>query len=132
MRLKIPRLAGAAGLRHSLSRLAEPHLMFPAIAVFLLAVIWGATLNLIKAEREAAQRTAVSSSLELGETYEAQVLRALREIDQTLKFVKYAYEKDGGRSVLQQLRASALLPPDLLFVVRPAIGFRLPGEGVAE
>lgn len=117
MPLKITRLARAAALRRSLSRLAEPHLMFPAIAVLLLAVIWGATLNLIKAQRQAAQRTAVLSCLELGETYEAQVLRAVREIDQTLKFVKYAYEGGGKRSVLQQLRASALLPPDLLFTI---------------
>ncbi len=53
----------------------------------------------------------------LAETYEAQVIRALREIDQTLKFVKYAYEPSGEPIVLQTLKAEELLPPELLFAV---------------
>jgi diguanylate cyclase (GGDEF)-like protein len=57
------------------------------------------------------------SSRELAETYEAQVVRALREIDQTLKVVKYAFERSGERGVLSELKARTLLPPDLLFVV---------------
>ena len=56
----------------------------------VLAMIWGTTFNLIKSERAAAERAATLSSRELAETYEAQVVRALREIDQTLKVVKFA------------------------------------------
>jgi diguanylate cyclase (GGDEF)-like protein len=107
----------AAALRRWLSHITEPHILFPAIAVLVLAVIWGTTLNLIKVERAAAEHTAAASSRELAETYEAQVVRALREIDQTLKFVKFAYELRGKQVVLQELKARALLPPDLLFVV---------------
>lgn len=95
----------------------EPHILFPAIAVLALAMIWGATLNLIKSERAVAEHTAAMSSRELAETYEAQVLRAVREIDQTMKVVKYAYEFRGKQIVLQELKTRALLPPDLLFVV---------------
>lgn len=57
------------------------------------------------------------SSRELAETYEAQVVRALREIDQALKVVKYAHERRGAQAVLQDLKARYLLPPDRLFVV---------------
>src|SRR6202030_862445 len=57
-------------------------------------------------------------TLELVNTYEAQVVRALREIDQTLKFVKYAYETKGAAAALPDLRTRDLLPSDLLFVVR--------------
>jgi diguanylate cyclase (GGDEF)-like protein len=83
----------------------------------VLAVIWGTTLNLIRTERARAEDAAVRSSHAQAETYEAQVVRALREIDQTLKLVKYAYEGRGKQVVLEELRTRALLPPDLLFVV---------------
>jgi diguanylate cyclase (GGDEF)-like protein len=95
----------------------EAHILFPAITILVLAVIWGTTLNLIQVEHATAERSAAASSGELLDTYEAQVVRALREIDQTLKLVKYAYELRNTPGVLQELKARALLPPDLLFVV---------------
>lgn len=108
---------GSAALWRWLSRLTEPHILFSLVAVLVLVVIWGATLHLIKVERAAAQHTAAVSAGELADTYEAQVVRALREIDQTLKFVKYAYELRGQQIVLQELKEKDLLPPDLLFTV---------------
>jgi diguanylate cyclase (GGDEF)-like protein/PAS domain S-box-containing protein len=75
---------------------------------------------MIQVERASASRAAASSSLELAETYEAQVVRALREIDQTLKFVKFAHDRDGGRIDLADLKAKGLLLPDLLFIVSVA------------
>jgi diguanylate cyclase (GGDEF)-like protein len=98
-------------------RLTEPQILSPVLAVVLLGVIWGTTLNLVKVERAGAERAAAASSLELVETYEAQVLRALREIDQTLKFVKFAYEVRQEPNALRDLKVRGLLPPDLLFVV---------------
>lgn len=95
------------------SRATEAIVLFPAIAVLGLVVIAGATFNLIREERATAQDTAASFSRELTETYEAQVVRAVREIDQTLKFVRYAYERGGQASVLRELKEKALLPPDL-------------------
>ena len=104
-------------MRRGLSRLAEPYFLFPVIAVVLLAVVWGSTLSLIKVERTTAERAAATSTLELAETYEAQVVRALREIDQSLKFVKFAFEAQSGRIALSELKAKGLLPPDLVFTV---------------
>jgi len=104
-------------IKRGLGHIAEPHILFPAIAVLVLAVIWGATYNLIAAEGAAAEHSAAVSSRELAETYEAQVVRAVREIDQALKFVKYAYEIRGRDVVLSELKARSLLPPDLVFVV---------------
>ncbi|MGZ5074413.1 MAG: hypothetical protein ACXWBL_14825, partial [Usitatibacter sp.] len=104
-------------LRRGLSRLAEPYVLFPIIAVVLLGVVWGATLSLIGVERSTAERAAATTTRELADTYEAQVVRALREIDQTLKFVKYAHESRGGKLTLDDLKSKGLLLPDLLFVV---------------
>jgi diguanylate cyclase (GGDEF)-like protein len=109
--------ASDTALRHGLVRATEPHILYPAIAVLALAAIWGTTLNLIEGERAAAEHTAAVSAHQLAETYEAQVVRALREIDQTLMIVKYANDVWGPQDVLQKLKARALLPPTLVFVV---------------
>jgi diguanylate cyclase (GGDEF)-like protein len=91
--------------------------LFPVITILILIIIWGTTLNFIRVGNIAAENAAVTSSRELAETYEAQVVRALREIDQTLKFVRYAYEPKGRQDVLQELKAKDLLPLGLVFVV---------------
>ena len=109
--------AAPTGLRAWLSRLTEPDILFPAITVLVLGVIWGGTLNLIRVERVDTARTSAAATLELLDTYEAQIVRALREIDQTLKIVKYVYETKSASATLSDLEARGLLPPDLLFVV---------------
>ena len=105
------------GLQRKLGYITEPHILFPAVAVLVLALIWGATFYLIAVERTTAEHGAAVSGFELAETYEAQIVRAVREIDQTLNFVKYAFELRSKDGVLAELRARALLPPELLFVV---------------
>jgi diguanylate cyclase (GGDEF)-like protein len=102
---------------HWLHRGTEPHILFPAIAVIALAVIWATTLNLIRTERIAAVHRVATSNHQLAETYEAQVVRALREIDQTLKIVKYAADVWGKQSVLPKLKTRGLLPPALVFTI---------------
>jgi diguanylate cyclase (GGDEF)-like protein len=116
MTLNDTRLATPVVLRW-LHKATEPHILFPAIAVIVLAIIWGSTLNLIRSERVAAEHSAAESDLQLAETYEAQVVRALREIDQTLNIVKYASEVLGIQNLLPKLKAMGLLPPELVFTV---------------
>ena len=104
-------------LRHWFSRATEPIILFPTIAVIVLALIWGMTYNLSQVEHAAAEQAARVSSRELGETYEAQVLRSLREINQNLLLVKYIFESRNSNSVLDELRDRSLMLPDLLFTV---------------
>jgi diguanylate cyclase (GGDEF)-like protein len=99
-----------------LGRVTEPRILFPLIAVFSLAVIWGSTFGILRVKRADAEHAAAVSSRELLDTYEAQVVRALHEIDQTLNLVQY-WHKRGGTHRLAELRNNGLLPPDLLFVV---------------
>ncbi len=108
--------------RHWWSHASQPHILFPAIAIIALALVWGTTLNLIRVEHDAAEHSAVASTRELAETYEAQVVRALREIDHALKFVKYAYELRGPQAALRELNAEGLLPSSRLFDVGVANG----------
>jgi len=112
--------------RRGLDQVKEAYILFPLLAVVLLLVIWATTLYLINSELLRAQRGATTASLEIGATYEAQMLRAVHEIDQTLKLVKYTYEAEGERNPLPRLKERALLPPPLLFDVSVAN----PGGGV--
>lgn len=102
--------------RRGLNIVTEPHILFLSVTILVLAIIWGTTLNLINIERNAATKSAVESSKELAETYEAQVIRALREIDQTLKVVKYAFEAHNAVA-LDELKTRSLLLPDFLFII---------------
>jgi len=103
-------------IRWGLARLAKPQILFPLIALFLLAVIWGTTFGIISVKDSAAARAAAGSTGVLLDAYEAQAERALAEIDQALNLVKYwPYRTSGNR--LAELKEKGLLPPDLLFTV---------------
>jgi len=111
--------------QHGLEQVKEAYILFPLLAALLLLVIWTTTLYLINSELARAQHSAAMASLEIGATYEAQMLRAVHEIDQTLKLVKYTYEAEGEPNPLPRLKERALLPPALLFdvsVVNPEGG----------
>jgi len=98
-------------------RATEPQILFPFIALFLLTAIWGTTFGVLRIRHADAEHTAAVSSRELLGTYEAQVVRALREIDQALKLVKSWPERQASRHTLADLKDKGLLPPDLVFTV---------------
>jgi diguanylate cyclase (GGDEF)-like protein len=104
-------------LRRALARATEPQVLFPLAAVFLLTVIWATTLGIIRVKSFDSRQAAAVSSHELLDTYEAQIVRALREIDQSLNLIRYWHERAGGTRVLAELKSKGLLPPDLLFTV---------------
>jgi diguanylate cyclase (GGDEF)-like protein len=110
-------VAARTSFRRTLSQVAEPHILFPLITALLLAGIWGMALGVVRVKNSAAAQAAAVSSRELLGTYEAQVVRALREIDQTLNLVKSWPERQGSRHALADLKDKGLLPPDILFVV---------------
>jgi len=103
-----------------LHRLFEAPVLFSGIAVLLLAVIWSVSFNLADRERLAARRAAAALAIDVADTYEAQVVRALREIDNTLKLVRYSLGAREAQAILEELRAKGLLPPELLFTVNVA------------
>jgi signal transduction histidine kinase/CheY-like chemotaxis protein/HPt (histidine-containing phosphotransfer) domain-containing protein len=104
-------------LHRILIRVAAPVVLFPVIAILLMSGIWTVTLGFIKLQRSDAEHAASVSSRELLDTYQAQVARALHQIDQTLNLVKYWHEGDERHRALAELRDKGLLLPDLLFNV---------------
>jgi signal transduction histidine kinase/ActR/RegA family two-component response regulator len=107
--------SGIVGFQAWLARIMEGQILLRVFKVLLLCIIWGMTLYLVKFERESAERVAIASSKELVETYEAHAVRSLREIDQTLKFIGYAYEAQGKQFSLSALKERGVLLPNLIF-----------------
>ncbi|MGI4857348.1 MAG: bifunctional diguanylate cyclase/phosphodiesterase [Janthinobacterium lividum] len=100
----------------ALRRVLEAYVLFPLFSLLLLIVGWTAVIHLINVERGAAIRATAELSRELADTYEAQMVRNLAAIDQTLKIVKYAYEMKGA-SALGELQDKGLLPSPIVFEV---------------
>jgi two-component system, NtrC family, sensor kinase len=69
--------------------LIEPQYLFPFIALLLLTGVWAMTFGIARVRHAAAEQAAAASNAELLDAYEAQVVRALRDIDQTLNLVKF-------------------------------------------
>lgn len=93
-----------------------PLFLFTGFGIIVLAGLWTLTLSFIFSERDAAIYSARISSYQQADTYEAHVVRALREIDQTLLFLQYAHSL-GRDNYLAELEERTLLPPALLFIV---------------
>lgn len=104
--------------RHWLHRLVEPAALFTGLTVLALTVIWMVTLGAVEREKQAADRRAAVQAADMANTYEAQVVRALREIDMTLKLVRYHLDDRPPQDVLEDLRQRDILPPSLLFEIR--------------
>ncbi|MCA1798322.1 MAG: EAL domain-containing protein [Xanthomonadaceae bacterium] len=103
--------------------LANSSVALSVVGVLLLATIWWGTFMFAEFESEAATRATRASTVELAETYEAQVARTLREIGHALRLVRHAVAQQQalgrgvGAPVLPALEANELLPPSLLFTI---------------
>ncbi|MGN6666263.1 MAG: PDC sensor domain-containing protein, partial [Trinickia sp.] len=95
-------------------RLAETWVWFPAFVFVVLLLTWASLIDVLKTEREAVTFAAVKSSRVLADTYQAQVVRSLVSIDQTLKTVAYAYVVSGN-AVLTDLQNRDMLPSAIVF-----------------
>jgi diguanylate cyclase (GGDEF)-like protein len=94
---------------------SDARILFPTIAVLLLAAIWTATFQLSRLTQADAAHAAAVSTRELLGTYEAQVVRAFREIDQALNLIKLWHEGGHEGALLRKLSDQGLLPPELIF-----------------
>lgn len=101
--------------RLGLHRLVEPAVLFTLIAVAGLGAIWGVAVNFAQRDLEAAEREARTLVLDQANTYEAQMVRALREIDQGLKLIRHQLQSAPPKTTLRTLSNEGLLPPEFLF-----------------
>ncbi len=90
--------------------------IFLAMVSVILIALWLTTLQLIENDFANARVNASHSTDALAHTYEAQVVRAVREIDQSLNVLKRGYEFNTGEEMLALVDDWGLLLTDFLFV----------------
>lgn len=94
--------------------LVRPYLIS---SLLLLALIWGLTWHLDRRAYLTQTSEVSSGAVSQAGIYEAQMIRALREIDGILAVTAYAIEQHGPHDALATLDARGLLPPKMLFAV---------------
>jgi diguanylate cyclase (GGDEF)-like protein len=116
--------------RLKLARLLDPPVLFTLIAIVFLTTIWIPTLHFIDEEKTRAEISAARLASDTADTYEAQVLSALRDIERTLDLVRYDLEKSDAKTTLKSLRARGLLLPEILFSIgiTNTSGYLIAGE----
>lgn len=97
-------------------RLAEPLVLFSTIGLLMVLIIFSSAYFLVSREQEAVKRQIELSISDIADTYEARVLRSLREIDATLKLVDFVASQQRS-GVIETLHERNLLPPELIFTV---------------
>ncbi|MGG7603284.1 bifunctional diguanylate cyclase/phosphodiesterase [Massilia sp. BKSP1R2A-1] len=112
-----PARARRTAMMRLLGRGLETHVALPLFALLLVAALWLATLHMVRQEEQAARAAAAQATLELVDTYEAQMARSLSGIDQTLRVLQYAVEMNGPGAALGAMSAKGLLPPGVVFQV---------------
>ncbi len=107
-------------LKRILERRVDAYALFPLIALVIIIAIWLSTFRVIHVERESAESRAVESALEQIEIYEAQMIRNLGAIDQTLKTIAYMHSLKHVRPVLRELNEYGVIPSRLIFSIEIA------------
>lgn len=101
----------------TLQVISEPLVLFPLMTLILLLILWSATFSVTATKRQSAESEVRDSSAQMAETFHAQLVRALREIDLTLALLAFALESNEPTRALSLLAENDLLPPDLLFEI---------------
>lgn len=104
--------------RQLLRRIGETHVLILLLGLLVLAAVWVSTLGAIaKEEREASDR-ALQITERLIDTYEAQTLRVLNEVNQNIRWICYARRFAGKNGDLEHLLVQNLLLSNMVFTTR--------------
>ncbi len=64
------------------------------LALALLSFLWGGTFLYLQIDRERTIDAAIANTSNMARLFEEHVAESLKEVDQTLQFVRHAYEQD--------------------------------------
>ncbi len=106
-------------LQRLLHRTIEPQILFPLSAVVTLLLIWGGTFSYVRMQRADLEVHSRESTHQILETYEAQVIRSLSEIEKAMDLVTWWRGQSSGNRI-EALSERQLLPPDLVFGISVA------------
>src|SRR5690349_9301145 len=92
-------------------------LLWPLVALALVAIVWWLTIARAHAERDEAQRFALKEAGAAAQAYEQYITRSVAQMDQVSMQLKQSWEQSGGRLQLRELtRAGMFLDSAFLSV----------------
>ena len=124
-------------ITHPVPRWLQPVYWLWAAALAVALLLGVAATGLARDENAAAERAAGAAARAAVDTYQSQMLRSLREIDQALRMLALASERMPPHAALADLRQRGLLPPEQLFPLElgpdapPPPGRRAGPDGLA-
>ncbi len=108
----------AASRRKSLARIHQTLLSvvlrFPAAALggfaaAMIAMVWAGIALQIDSDRERQLKDTFRDSANLARAFEEHTIRTFKNVDQTLLFIKYQYEKSGGNIDIPEYMRSGII-----------------------
>ena len=91
--------------------------VIPAFGIALLVVLWAVIFARLAVEKDAATREAITSAAILSTSLEQHTVKAIHQVDQITRFVKYEYEKAPERFDLASTVDNAVVQGDSLVQV---------------
>ncbi|CAH2916862.1 MAG: Sensory box/GGDEF family protein [uncultured Paraburkholderia sp.] len=86
----------APGRRDPAASRRRALLAIPALGVFVLILLWTVIFARLSVEKEATYREAMASAAILSAALEQHTIKAIHQVDQITRFVKYEFEKTPG------------------------------------
>ncbi|SEI79956.1 bifunctional diguanylate cyclase/phosphodiesterase [Paraburkholderia diazotrophica] len=94
------RLSSARDVRHRLDPAGTRRralLAIPALGVLVLVLLWTVIFARLSVEKDTTYREAMASAAILSAALEQHTVKAIHQVDQITRFVKYEFEKSPGR-----------------------------------
>lgn len=92
-------------------------LAIPALGIVLLLVLWGVIGSRLSMERESVYQDAGSSASILSSALEQHTVKAIHQIDQITRFIKFEFEKAPNQFDLEEAVQKGLVESDVLLQV---------------
>ena len=112
-----PRVAGMASRRRSGPSRKLALFLIPALGCAVIILLWAVIITRLSIERDTVARDAVAEAGVLCAGLEQHTIKALLQVDQITRFVKYEYERTPGNFDLSRAVDTGVVPSDTLVEV---------------
>ncbi len=110
-------LAAQARLPHARKTRRRALFAIPLLGVLALALLWAVIVMRLSVEKESAYREAAASAAILSTALEQHTVKAIHQVDQITRFVKFEFEKSPDHFNLASTVEKGVVPSDTLIQV---------------